>query len=392
MTDRPLRIAIVINDLLMGGAQQAVAAILDGIDRSRFDPVVYCLNRYGRGRPTLEAEFAARGIEVRWLSTGKTGIFKAAARLARRFRDRPPAIVHTHLVDATLAGIVGARLAGVPAVVVHEHQTHRMYSWRVRVAYRLLRRFVTLTLCYAPAVEEELFGTAAELTAAPASLPRHATIRNGVDIARLASVAAGSEARATLRAELGLGPDTLLVTSVARLVPWKGQRWLVDGFAQVADAFPRAHLCLVGEGPEREPLLDQATRAGVRDRVHLLGARSDASRILAASDIAPLVMRYERCRPGETIGLAGMEALALGVPLIAGRHPGGDIRVVDGVNAILVPPGDPAALADALTRLLGDPELRARIGAEGAATARRSMDWKSIIPIYEGVYSLLVAP
>ncbi|HEY0010302.1 MAG TPA: glycosyltransferase [Candidatus Paceibacterota bacterium] len=382
-----IRVAFVINDLLLGGAQQVVLAIASGLDRTRFEPYVYYLNEYPPERPSLRQAFESAAFPLRYIGTGgKTPIARAIPRLVRAFRTDRPHVVHTHLVDATLSGAFAARLAGVRSVVVHEHQTHAQYSSRIRLAYRLIRPFVTLTVCYAPAVEEELFGKAVVLERPPERLTRRSyTVRNGIDATRPAPQPA---VRAHIRNGLGIPEEAIVVISVTRLVVWKGARVLLEAAARVMEERPELHLCFVGEGALAGELATRAKELGIAPRVHLLGARTDAGDLLNASDIASIVLLYPPGIRGETVGIAGLEAMAAGLPLIAARSDDPHALLKDGETGVLVAPGDAEALAHALAMLVDGPEKRQAVAARGRALAG-NFDWPELLSIYARIYTVL---
>lgn len=386
-----IRVTYIINDILLGGAQSTVLALARGLDRERFDPRVYYLNEYPSERANLSARFLEAQVPTQYIGTGgKTSIVRAVLFLWRRLREDGPGIVHTHLVDATLAGVIASKLRGGLRVIVHEHQTHQLYSPKVRMAYWFLRPFADLTLCFSPVIEKELFGSIHVLSGPLSSLNRRSySIYNGIDIERADQVWQTIN-RKQKRTELGIPEDALIITSVARLIDWKGQRTLLEAFGLIASQLPHAHLCLVGEGPLKEELFVRAAALGLSHRVHLLGARNDVYEVLAVSDVCSLALTYENGMQGESVGIAGFEAMGLGLPLIASTYLSASLTVTDKKNVVLVPPGDVPVLAKALERLLKNPQERTRIGKEAAMHARRIMDWRVLVPVYERIYTLLI--
>jgi glycosyltransferase involved in cell wall biosynthesis len=165
--------------------------------------------------------------------------------------------------------------------------------------------------------------------------------------------------RAALERAWGLGPGLRLLGAVGRLVDVKNHALAIDAVAAV----PGAALAIVGEGPLRGALEQQASRLGIRDRVVLVGFRRDARAIIGAADGVVLSSR------GEGLPLVVLEALAAGVPIVATAVRGIRDYLTDGENALLVPPDDPDALAGALRRLLADRALAERLAARGLELA-----------------------
>ena len=150
--------------------------------------------------------------------------------------------------------------------------------------------------------------------------------------------------RPAARELLGLPLDAPVVGSVARLVPVKDQHTLLDAFARLAEAVPKTHLCLIGDGPARPELERHAQRLGLGDRICFAGWRENAYRLLGAFDLFALTSVREG------FGLALAEAMAAGVPVVATDT--GGVREVTGDLAPLARPGDAPAIARALTALL----------------------------------------
>jgi len=384
-----LRVAFVINDLLLGGAQNAVFNIASKLDLQRFEPIVYFLNTYPN-RPNLVAEFQNKGISVQYIGDGgKTNISAAIRKLRKLWHAPKPDIVHLHLVDATIAGVLAARLSGVRKIIVHEHQTHTHYSWKIRLVYKLIRPLTTLSIFFSPVIENELFRSSATLVVPPITLTRKSySIYNGIDCEKIEEIKK-TNVREQKRIELDTPQNALVVVSVARLVSWKGQEVLLEAFARIADKIETAHLWILGEGPLKETLERRVGELQLSDRVHLFGARTDVYQVLAASDIGALTLLYAPGEAAESIGIAGFEMMAAGIPLIASDYPSAREFISSGETGALVSPGDIPSYEHALLQLLGNTEERARIGAAGATLIRERLDWRRIVPIYERIYELI---
>jgi glycosyltransferase involved in cell wall biosynthesis len=173
--------------------------------------------------------------------------------------------------------------------------------------------------------------------------------------------------RGRLRRDLGLAASTPLVGIVARVILWKGHRELIEAMARVRERVPEAHLAIIGhedtrgeDGKQLSAGLRQLIAdLGLQEHVHWVGWRDDTPQVMADLDVVA-VPSWE-----EPFGLVVTEAMSMERPLVACNTGGLPEIVTDGVEGLLVPPRDPQALAEALTRLLQDPELRAEMGRKG---------------------------
>jgi len=168
------------------------------------------------------------------------------------------------------------------------------------------------------------------------------------------------------------------VLTLCALVPRKGVDVLVDALAALPASSGRAVLLVAGDGPERAALAARA--AGLGARVCFLGARADKAELLSACDVFALASR------AEGLGVAALEAMAAGRAVVATRVGGLGEAVVDGRTGLLVPPGDPAALAAALARLCDDPALRARLAAAGPERVAEGFEAEQMVGAYERLY------
>lgn len=272
-------------------------------------------------------------------------------RLARLLRRLDADLVHTNSLKAALYGGVAGRLARVPVVWHVRDRIAPDYLPRSAVAMVRLASRVLPT-----AVVANSRSTLATLPARrlSASVGR-AVLADAVQVPKLAPLTSHGD---------------LVVGVVGRLAQWKGQHVFLDAFA---DAFPDggARACLIGsamfgEDAYEQALRRQAHRLGIADRVEFRGFREDVFAEIAELD----VVVHCSVLP-EPFGQVVIEAMAAQRPVVAAAAGGPAEVVSDGVDGLLVPPGDAAALAQALRRLADDPVLRSRLAAAGRRTARQ---------------------
>jgi glycosyltransferase involved in cell wall biosynthesis len=181
--------------------------------------------------------------------------------------------------------------------------------------------------------------------------------------------------RAAVRDELGARPDDFVVLALGALVRRKGFDLLLAAARKIQR---RPLVWIAGEGPERDEL--ERLIGGLAGRARLLGRRDDVPDLLDAADVVAVPSR------AEGLGVAALEAMAAGRPVVAARVGGLAEVVVDERNGLLVPPEDPSALAAAIQRLEGDPALRARLGAAGLGRLSEGYLASQMVAAYEKLY------
>jgi glycosyltransferase involved in cell wall biosynthesis len=361
---------LVLGGELGGG--QAVALRLARAARDRGDDVAFVAPGPGR----LVELARADGMPVHLLELGRTYQVGKALRLGRLLRREGADVLHTHtLASANTLGRITARLAGV-AVISHLHIENHF-----RPATRPLLRTLdnaTARLCAGLiAVSEDT---------------RRAYVRQGYPKHRIEVVLNGVELDAAaaapdLRSELGFPPDVPLVGEVARLCDVKGQRELIQAIASV----PEARLVLVGADLERDGAFEaelrrEAELQGVGERVAFAGRRDDVAGLLDQLDVVAL--------PSWTEGLplVVLEAMARGRAVVATPVGGTAEAVTDEETGLLVPPREPKALAGAISRLLADPDLRARMGDAGRRRVAERFSADAMCRRVLELYDEVVAP
>jgi glycosyltransferase involved in cell wall biosynthesis len=357
-----VRVLHVITRLTLGGAAENTLASMAALAGAGYDgPLAVGLAESDRASAEDARRRGVTLVDVSGLGreVGPRDLV-ALAQLVALVRRLRPAIVHTHTSKAGFVGRLAARLARVPAVI-HQPHGHIFYGYYgagrtalyvglERVAARWTDRIVTLTDR----------GTDEHLARGIGRRTQYRTVPSGVPTAELRARAPG---RAEARRALGLPADAFVVGALGRLVPVKGFDVLVAALPAVAAAVPSARVLLVGDGPERAALQAQAAACGVGRRLHLTGATAEIARALAACDVLAAPSR------NEGMGRALVEAMALGVPVVAAAVGGIPAVVGDGEGGRLVPAGDAAALAAALVELGVDHGLRAKLAAAAPARA-----------------------
>jgi glycosyltransferase involved in cell wall biosynthesis len=369
-SDRPrLRVLSLIDIATRhGGAERFAIGLAIHLPRDRFEPWICSTRGTDAGTARELDELGIRhvtlGRRARWDVHHMVGL----ATLLRRERFD---ILHAHKFGSNVWGTLIGRACGVPVVIAHEHtwsyEGNPLRAWLDgRVVGRLATRFVAVSQADAERMVSIEAVPREKILVIPAAAwwPRPASTSGD------------------LRAELGLGADTPLVAVAAVLRPQKALSVMLESHALVLARLPDAHLVIAGAGECRAALEQLASQLGLDGHVHFLGHRDDVDSILQAADVAALSSDYE----GTPVVIA--EGMAARTPLVATAVGGVPDIVEDGRSGLLVPPRDPLALANALTRLLTDPAERTRI-AERAATRLNSFTIEAIAARFADLYENL---
>ena len=272
------------------------------------------------------------------------------------------------------------RLAGVRRIIVHDRTSgaRTVRGPLVHGIKRALHGLPWLSADCIVAVSGFVRERLLRVNGTPPS--RTHRIYNGIDLGRF-----GTMDRGALHRALGLPPERPVVFCSGRVQPYKGMQTVLEAaFLLRAKGAGAVDFAFAGDGPYLDALRARAGELGL-DNVHFLGRRTDVPALLAGATVAVVPSLWE-----EAFGLAVVEAMAAGVPLVASRTGGIPELVDDGRTGLLVPPGDARALADALRLLLDHPSLRATLSMHGQIAARRRFSLeRAAVDLYALVASQL---
>lgn len=345
---------------LYGGAQQ-VLYLLEGLRGRGCDNLLVCPPGSAIARAAAE-----RGLAVEELPLRGDADLAFVPRLYRLLRRRRPDLVHLHSRrGADLLGGIAARLARVPCVLSRRVDNPESAAW-ARIKYRLYDRVITISE-----------GIRRVLLAEGVAPERVICVPSAVDPAPFAHACE----HAWFRAEFGLPPQTRALGVIAQLIPRKGHRHLLAALPPLLQRYPELHILFFGQGPLHAELSALIAAPPYRERVRLAGFRTDLPRLL------PCLYGVVHPAEMEGLGVALLQAAAAGVPIVASRAGGIPEVVRDQVNGLLVPAADPAALAQALDRLLADPAYAAELGRRGRTLVHEEFSLESMVEGNRRVYA-----
>ncbi|PKN64999.1 MAG: hypothetical protein CVU57_12815 [Deltaproteobacteria bacterium HGW-Deltaproteobacteria-15] len=295
------------------------------------------------------------GIKTQFLYQGKCG-YISLIRQARQFvRANDINIIQTHGYKPSIIGLFIKLQCGVKWICAMHGRTTENFKIRI---YHMFDRFVQNF------ADRVVFVSKAERqrTFCRGGRNRIRIIYNAVDLAR---PAATSELKDSLRERMSISNHARVVSVIGRLSPEKGVDVFIHAFAKVAKSIPEAHAVLVGDGQERLALEAYIDSLGLRSRVHFAGYTETPGDFINASDLIVLPSR------SEGMPNVALEAMALEKPVIATMVGGIPEIIEHGVSGLLVPPQNPAAIAEATKRLLRDPCLAKRLAKAGRSCVRK---------------------
>lgn len=351
---QPIRIAHVALQLATGGMEKLLVEFARHADRQRFEPLFITLGEKGQ----IAQELEACGCQVVALDE-PPGLRPALVlRLARLFAGLGPDIVHTHNTKPLLYAGGAARLARVGGVVHTNHGQYFGSTHSQRTLFKIAARCADRIVCVS--ADSRDLSMRQGLPAAAGG-----TIQNGIDVSRFAFK--------------GTHPGAPAVV-VARLSPEKDIPTLLRAVRLVVEQEPGFRLRIAGDGACFDELKQLARQLELCAHIEFLGEVRDVPKLLGGASMCVLASVTEG------ISLTILEAMASGLPMVATRVGGTPEVVVDGVTGILVPPGDPAALAGGLLRIWRDPELGARLGEAGRRRVESYFDVRRMVTEYQLLY------
>lgn len=372
----PVPVAHVINDLDVGGAEMTLVRLCERIDRARFPTTVISL-----GSPSpLSSRLETIGVPVLSLDLrGRPGSIANLRVVARELRRQQRPIVQTWLPHADLIGGLMGRVSGCPVA-------WNIRTGGVRVAFRphtrfvialnaRLSRWIPSAIVCCSAESERVYGSWGYDSS------RTRRVLNGVDVDRFRP---DRVARESVRAELGLKPDTVLVGLIARWHPVKNHHGFVNAASRVAAVRKDVTFVLCGTAIDRAnvALAEMLRVANISDRVVLLGPRDDIPRLTSALDVAVCASNSE--------GFPNVVAEAMACGVLCVSTDAGDARELLGGLGFVVPPDDTKLLADGiLEALASSSDERRRLGDMARVRVTASYGIDRMVRNYEDLYEEL---
>ncbi len=369
------RVFFLVDSFEIGGTETQAVELALRLDPSRYAVTLGCLKMRGPLLTKLEGSTVS---VMEWNAGGGVnsprGIYQIL-RLARFLRRRRFDVVHAHDLWSNLFAIPAARLARVPVTISSRRDLAHLawYTPRRRKFLRHLQSLSSAVLVNSVQIRDQLIhedGFRPEIIR---------VVHNGIDIDRFNRPAA-TRGRLFPR----LGNCTLIVSTGNMHTDVKGHPTLIAAARRICGKFPQIKFILIGDGKKRAEFESKVSELGLQPNFLFLGSRENVSEILACCDIAVL--------PSQAEGFSNalLEYMATGLPTVA-TDVGGNPQVIEnGVNGLLVKPGDPAALADAISSLLENPNFASQLGVAARDRVRRHFDFAQLTSNVDALYTELL--
>ena len=367
----PAKVVHIVEDLKLGGLEKIIAAIVTGLDRSKYHPEVWCLARGGE----ITRWISERGVDVRIFNF--SGYYNPLniMKLSRLLRKSEVDIVHAHAYFAGTFARLAATLARVPVVISHVHTTDYQLKKRNFFIEKALSKVTDKVVCVSGAVQN--FVTSLE----GIDKKKTTVIYNGTTI-----LEENAACFNVTRESLGLSPKDFVIITVASLVENKGHLFLLEAIQGLVAANHRIKLIIVGEGPLQGKIRRFISTKNIQSHVLLTGKRDDVACLLKLADVSVLASVGR-----EGLGLALIEAMAAGLPLIATKVGGMPEVVENNVNGFLVKPGNILEVRKAINQLMINEKKRLQMGEASRRKYFEKYTSQNMIFKIESLYDRLFA-
>jgi glycosyltransferase involved in cell wall biosynthesis len=366
---RKIKVVHLVEELTIGGLEKILTTIVLNLNKKEYNVSVWCLREGGFFADKLVKE----GIDVKILhiftSRNPLSIFK----LYRLLKSHKFDIIHTHAYSAGTIGRISAFLAGVPVIISHNHSVYDYYNKYYHFVEWLLSLITHRVICISAVVNR--FANETQRINARKLI----TILNGID-----DVCAVTEKRSSdLKKELGIPINHSVIGTIAHLEEHKGHKYLLEAASLLLVSRKDISFLIVGEGTLKGKLKKLCVGLKVEKNVIFAGELSDIPEILSLTDIFVLPSLREG------LGLAILEAMVCGKPVIATNVGGIPEIVKNRVSGILVSPRDPEALFRAIDELLNNREMLETMGRNGKKMCSERFNSKTMLGKIEDLYDSL---
>lgn len=366
-----IKIAFIIDTIESptAGTEKQLLMLIKYLDRSRFAPTLFVLH----SSPWLENEFVLCPLEViDFRSYFSLRSYWQFFRFVKILGERKYDCLQTHFIDSNILGVFAAKLAGIQLVISSRRDQGYWHTPEKLFLFKILNRWVSYFVanCHATAK----WASEAE----DILLERIKVIYNGIELEQFVPFTVAK--KRVIRREIGFQDDDIVVGIVANLRPVKRIGIFLRAVALVSASLPEARFLIVGGGEQRLELERLAGELGISDETIFLGKRTDVPRVLAAFDMGVL------SSDSESFSNAIVEYMATGLPVIATDVGGCREMIENGINGYVVPPSEPAIMAERIIELVNNHDL-VQIGKNNKKKAVNLFSSEAMVDSFERLYT-----
>jgi sugar transferase (PEP-CTERM/EpsH1 system associated) len=355
----------VVLSMETGGLENGIVNLINNADNDRFIVDVLCLREKG----ALAERISNPNSQVIYDGKQDPSLLTAIKKIYKACKDGQYHIVHSHGFTTMLASYLATKLTGTVVMMNGEHGTLYYSSFKQRLLQKWLFRSMDINLTVSSELKNKI---QQEFSL---SLDNFKPIINGVD-----SHVFNPKLSSSIRSELNILNEDIIIGSVGRLVSVKNYPSLIKAFSELYKNNAHTHLVLAGDGPERSALEQLTNKLNLKDRIHFLGSRNDIPNVMNGFDLFVL--------PSFSEGLSNtlLEAMSCGVPVIASQVGGNPEIVKANVSGVLYPSNDVEALSSILCKLCNSPSEIKKLSKLAREHIVNHYSLKSMVDNYEAVY------
>lgn len=368
-----IHILFVMDGMEFGGGERVFVQLAAGLkDR-------YQLSAATMAGMKFEETLKSLGVQTYPVDMGSQLSFKPVYKIFDIIKKNKVDFIHSQGARADFFARVAGRIAGIPynictiATPIEKFDIGVLRKGIYRFIDRLTESSVDRFIVVSDSLEKLLTSKRG------ISAKRVVKIHNGIELHKYHPAYNSGK----LRIELGISQDVPLIGSIGRIIWSKGLEYLIEATKEIFILYPQARLLIVGEGPFKNKLVLKCKKLGIINNVIFTGFINDIREILSSIDLLVFPSL------SEGFPMVVLEAMAMGKPIVATRIDGITEQISDGKEGLLVPPKDPSALAEAVSKLIGNRKLAKSMGLAARKKAEAEFSVEKMIAETEKVYQSL---
>jgi glycosyltransferase involved in cell wall biosynthesis len=358
----------------IGGAETVMINIVSNLDTDQFESSAML---FADG--WLKDKLISYSIPVYNVDSTNPRDYSLLWRMIKQIRKIKPDIIHSHLPDANFYCSILGFILRIPVIVTYHGKISSSANLRLmaRIKYSVVKHSSTAVVAVSDFLNAEL------RKAIGFADKKVTTIYNGV---RPSYPVPGFDSAAK-RKELGIAPDDYIIANIANMRPDKGYEYFIRAAALIHKVIPNTTFLIVGEEwpPVKAMMIDEINKCGMNDYIRLTGFRSDVAELLSTIDI------YMLSSVSEGLSISTIEAMSVGVPVVATRCGGPSEIIIDGENGLLVPIRDEKSLADKVIYLLQNKESAKKMAENAKQHVAKYFSIESMITGYQNLYKKVLS-